>query len=311
MPIHLGPMTRRDFLASATGAAAVLMVGGRATAADKLKADPHCFALLSDTHVPANPKKTQGGVNMTDNFTKAIAQVAGLETAPGGAIFCGDLAHVKGLPTEYRPFAPIVRKLTKAKLPIHLMVGNHDHVENLYSAMAEVKPAKPLVAGEHVSIVQSPRANWFLLDSLEVVNAAPGLLGKKQLAWLEKALDAHTDKPAIVMAHHDPYIPPANQPNKKPKRNTGLKDGDALLDLLVGRKHVKAFINGHRHYYLRRKYKGLHVVGLPAIAYTFRRTEPSSWVLARLEETGISLELRSLNTKHAKHGKKVELTWRS
>ncbi|MBC8867922.1 MAG: metallophosphoesterase [Planctomycetes bacterium] len=310
MPIHLGPLTRRDFLAGSTGAAAVLLLGGRATAADKLKVDPHCFALLSDTHVPADPKKTQGGVNMTGNFTKAIAQVAGLETAPAGAIFCGDLAHVKGLPTEYRPLAPIVRRLTKAKVPIHLMVGNHDHVENLYSALAEVKPAKPLVVGEHVSIVQSPRTNWFLLDSLEVVNAAPGLLGEKQLAWLEKALDAHTDKPAIVMAHHDPSLAPP-KPGKKPRRNTGLKDGAALLKLMVGRKHVKAFINGHRHQYIQRTYKGLHVVGLPAVAYAFRKSAASAWVLAQLGEKGISLELRALDTKHADHGKKIELTWRA
>ena len=309
MPIHLGPMTRRDFLSGTTGAAAALLLGGRAGAADKLKIDPNCFALLSDTHVPAEAKKTQGGVNMTDNFTKAVAQVAGLETAPAGVILCGDLAHVRGLPTEYRQFAPILRKLTEAKLPTHLIVGNHDHRENLYSALAESKPAKPLLIGRHVSIVQSPRANWFLLDSLEVVNAAPGLLGKKQLAWLGKALDAHTDKPAIVMAHHDPSLAPPPKPGSKPRRTSGLKDGAALLEVIVGRKHVKAFINGHRHNYQQRTYKGLHVTGLPATAYTFGK-QPSSWVLASLKETGISLELRCLDPKHAAHGKKVELTWR-
>ncbi|MDP6546052.1 MAG: metallophosphoesterase [Phycisphaerae bacterium] len=311
MPIHLGPITRRDFLAGATGAAAALLLGGRAGAADKLKVDPHCFALLSDTHVPADPKKTQARVNMTDNFAKAISQVAGLETAPAGAILCGDLAHKSGLPEEYSRFAPMLRKLTRTKLPTHLLLGNHDHIGNIYKALAESKPAKPLVVGKHVSIVQSPRANWFLLDSLEVVNAAPGLLGKKQLAWLEKALDAHTDKPAIVMAHHDPWIPPAGKPNLKPRRMSGLKDGQAMLDLLVGRKHVKAFIHGHRHHWFPRTYKGLQVVGLPAVAYVSRKTESSAWVLARLEDKGCSLELRCLNTKHATHGKKVELTWRS
>jgi len=311
MPIHLGPITRREFLSGSTGAAAVLLLGGRATAADKLKTDPHCFALLSDTHVPADAKIVQGGVNMTGNFRKAIAQVTGLETAPGGAIFCGDLAHQAGLKTDYRLFAPILGKLTESKTPTHLMLGNHDHIENFYSVLAKTRPAKPPVVGKHVSIVQSARANWFLLDSLEVVNAPPGLLGAEQLEWLEKALDAHTDKPAIVMAHHDPSLAPPPPPNskRKPRRVSGLKDGAALLDVLIGRKHVKAFINGHRHRYTQRKYKDLHVIGLPTTAYT-GAPEKSAWVLAKLEKTGIALELHTLDTKNANNGKKAELTWR-
>lgn len=311
MPIHLGPMTRRDFLAGTAGATAVLLLGERAGAADKLKADPHCFALLSDTHVPAEAKTKQAGVNMTDNFAKAIAQVTGLDSAPAGAILCGDLAHKAGLPGEYRQFAPMLRKLTQTKLPAHLLLGNHDHIGNIYTALAESKPAKPLVVGKHVSIVQSPRANWFLLDSLEVVNAPPGLLGKEQLAWLEKALDAHSDRPAIVIAHHNPDITPAGQPVRKPKRTSGLKDGAALLDLMVARKHVKAFIHGHRHHWYPYTYKGLHMAGLPAVAYVSRKTESSAWVLARLEDNGCSLELRCLDAKHATHGQKVEMTWRA
>jgi 3',5'-cyclic AMP phosphodiesterase CpdA len=300
-------MTRRDFLAGATGATAALLLGPHVRAAEAARqADPHCFALLSDTHVPANPKKVQAKVNMTDHFIKAIDQVVNLDPAPAGAIFCGDLAHISGLPTEYKQFAPIVSKLAEAKLPTHLMVGNHDHIENLYSALNTARPAKPLVVGKHVSIVQSQRANWFLLDSLEIVNNTPGLLGAEQLKWLGKALDEHANKPAIVMAHHDPSLLP---PKRRPKRNSGLKDGDALLDVLVERNHVKAFIYGHRHHWRHRTHGGLHIMALPTTAYT-SPLQASSWVLARLERTGLSLELRAIDPKHALNGKKIELTWR-
>ena len=310
MPIHLGPITRRDFLAGTAGAAATLLLGRTANSADKLQIDPHCLALISDTHVPSEADKTQSGVNMTNNFSKAVAQVTGLDTAPSGTIFCGDLAHQAGLKTDYRQFAPIVGKLTEAKLPVHLLLGNHDHIENLYSVLTKTKPAKPPVVGKHVSIVQSERANWFLLDSLEVVNAPPGQLGKEQLEWLAKALDEHTDRPAIVMAHHDPTLAPPPKPGAKPRKTSGLKDGAALLDVLIGRKHVKAFINGHRHRFTQRTYKGLHVIGLPTTAYT-GAPEKGAWVLAKLEKTGIALELHTLNTKNAANGKKVKLTWRS
>jgi len=311
MPIHLGPMTRRKFLAGTTGAGAVLLLSRWAPAADRRLVDPHRFVLLSDTHVPTDPKKTEGGVNMTHHFRKAVAQVAALETAAAGMILCGDLAHHRGLTTDYRQFAPILQTVAGATLPTHLIVGNHDHRGNLYAVLAEHKPSEPLLVGRHVSIVESPRANWFLLDSLERTNATPGLLGVKQLAWLARALDRHKDKPAIVMAHHDPHMSRPVRPGERPRRLIGLKDTEAMLDLLVARKHVKAYIYGHRHRWSHGTHQGLHLVGLPAVAYVFRKTQASAWVLARLEHTGLSLELRCLDARHAAHGKKIELTWRS
>ncbi len=305
MPIHLGPITRRDFLAGASGAAAALLLGGRAVAAEAGGVDPHCFALLSDTHVPADPKTIQARLNMTDQFVKAIDQVVGMKPAPAGAMLCGDLAHKSGMPEEYKQFTPIVSKLAKANLPTHLLLGNHDHIGNLYTALAAAKPVKAPVAGKHVSIVQSPRANWFCLDSLEIVNNTPGKLGAEQLAWLTKALDEHTDRPAIVMAHHDPSLLPLK---RRPSRQTGLKDGDALLGIIAPRRHVKAFVYGHRHGWRHRTYKGLHMMALPPTAYP---AQSSAWVKARLELTGMTLELQSLDAKNIAHGRKIELTWRT
>ncbi len=287
-----------------------MLLGRTGRAADGRTVDPHCFALLSDTHVPSDPKKTQGRVNMTDHFIKAVDQVAGLENAPCGAIFCGDLSHVSGLREDYRQFAPTVSKLSQAKIPTHLMMGNHDHIENLYSELASAKPTARLLAGKHVAIVQSPRANWFLLDSLEITNSPPGLLGEKQLKWLGEALDRHDDRPAIVMAHHDPSLAPRPGPGKKKRRTSGLKDGSEMLDILLGRKHVKAFINGHRHRYMQRTYKGLHVIGLPTTAYT-GAVEKGAWVLVKLEKTGVKLELHTLDAKNKTNGQKIELTWRT
>ena len=308
MPIHLGPITRRDFLTGAAGATAALVIGRRAYAAEAVKVDPNCFALLSDTHVPADPKTNIGRVNMTKQFARTIAQVAELTPAPSGAILCGDLSHVRGLVGDYRIFAPIVGKLAGAKIPAHLLLGNHDNIKNLYSVLAKAKPKTPPVAGKHVSIVQSPHANWFLLDSLEKTNSTPGRLGKEQLEWLTKSLDAHSDKPAIIMAHHDPSLAPRPKKGAKKRKTSGLQDGAAMLDILLERKHVKAFINGHRHSWSVRKHKGLHVIGLPTTAYSFGKNA-SGWVIARTEKTGMSLEFRTTNAKHADNGKKAKLTW--
>ncbi len=309
MPIHLGSITRRGFLAGTASATAVLLLGTRASAADKLKIDPHCFALLSDTHVPADPKTLMlAGANPTDLFRKAVTQVIDMKTAPAGTIICGDLAEKRGTPAEYKRFAPMVSKLPEAKIPIHLIVGNHDHTQNLYAALATAETAQIPVVGKHISILSSPRANWFLLDSLEKPRSSTGLLGKKQLQWLAKALAEHANKPAIIMAHHNLNdIPDANS-KRKPQ---GLKDSQALRDILADHKHVKAFIHGHDHLYRIQMYKGVHIIGLPATACTFRRSVPTAWILARLGTTGITLEFRCMDAKNEQNGKKIELTWRS
>ena len=310
MPIHLLPMTRREFLARAAGAGAALLLPAWARGAER-KADPNRFALLSDTHVPTDPKLVSRGVNMVDSARQVVAEIAELDVRPAGTIVCGDLAHTAGLETDYRQLAPILKRLTDAKLPLHLILGNHDHRENFYSVLAEQKPAKALVAGRHVSVVESPRANWFLLDSLEKTKLTPGLLGPEQLAWLAKALDEHKDKPAIVMAHHDPQVAATTAATKVAAKISGLRDSKALFDILVARRHVKAYVYGHRHRWWHGQHEGLHLIDLPTTAYVFGKGQPSGWAIADLKEDGIALELRCLDRKHEAHGQKLDLAWRA
>ena len=309
MPIHLPPMTRRRFLARTIGAGAALVLPAAARGAET--ADPNRFALLSDTHIPSDPKVTSRGVNMVDHLRRAVAEVAALDGPVAGAIVSGDLAHLVGKKEDYRQLAPLLRKLTGAKVPVHLALGNHDHRQNFAAVLTDHKQAAPPLVGRYVSVVEAPRANWFLLDSLDKTNTTPGLLGAEQRVWLAAALDARKDKPAIVVDHHDPYKPPAPAKGKPARKTSGLRDVDELFELLVPRKHVKAFVFGHRHRWARGQREGIHLIDVPTTAYVFGKSQPSAWVLAQLQTDGIRLELRSLDGKHADHGKKIDLPWRS
>ena len=73
--------------------------------------------------------------------------------------------------------------------------------------MAEANNAPRPLADHNVALIETPRANWFVLDSLEKTLSTPGLLGKSQLAWLARTLDEHPDKPALVMVHHNLLFP--------------------------------------------------------------------------------------------------------
>jgi 3',5'-cyclic-AMP phosphodiesterase len=183
-------------------------------------------------------------------------------------------------------------------------MGNHDDRGPLYEALADQRPATQPVESKHVSVLQAPKINWFLLDSLFQVDVVTGELGDAQLEWLARALDAHADKPAILVAHHNPQF----EPNVGGGWS-GLKDSKALFDLVAARKHVKAYIYGHTHDWRIRKSGDLHLVNLPPVAYVFQEGRPNGWIEASVRENGLTLRLHCLDKSHAQHGETAELTW--
>jgi 3',5'-cyclic AMP phosphodiesterase CpdA len=221
-----------------------------------------------------------------------------------GVFVNGDCAVTKGLAEDYATFTTLFASTREAGFPIHLTLGNHDDREVFWSAIRDAKPAAPPIASRQASIVEARRANWFLLDSLDVVNQTPGRLGDEQRAWLAKQLDEHSGKPALVMVHHNP-VPSA------PGKKTGLLDTEELLAILRPRRHVKALIFGHTHTWRTTEQDGLHLVNLPAVAYPFNPREVTGWVDLTLHETGASLELRAHDAGHAAHGRITELQWRT
>jgi 3',5'-cyclic-AMP phosphodiesterase len=96
-----------------------------------------------------------------------------------------------------------------------LALGNHDHRERFLKVLAADAQAANAVADRHVLMVPTPRANWFVLDSLAKTRQTPGALGEAQLGWLAKALDQAADKPALLVVHHQPDLSP---------NTTGLTD---------------------------------------------------------------------------------------
>jgi len=305
MPLHAASLSRRRFLRHGTAAVASLTFLRSGWGAEG-KANPNLFALLSDTHVPDSPSVVARGVNMTSNLRQVVDEVKALATRPAGVIINGDCAYLKGLPADYANLAKLIAPLGESGLPLHVTMGNHDDRGALYAALAAQKPERPLVESKHVTVIESPHANWFLLDSLTEVNVVTGEIGAEQREWLAKALDARPDKPALVMAHHTPQF----EPPAEGKVWTGLKDTREFLDLLASRRHVKAFFFGHSHVWSVKRHGGLQLVNLPPVAYVFSPEKPNGWVTAVVRENGLSLELRTIDPAHRQNGERVDLTWK-
>ena len=324
MPIHLPPISRRRFLSGSLAAGAGLLLQRASWAADA-PADPNRWALMADTHIWQRRNGVHSGVNMAANFRQARQEILALDRRPAGAIVAGDCAFMQGDTSDYATLVDLVKPLRAGGIPMHFALGNHDHHANFRRAVADQRPPQEAVAevpDKYISVLETPHANWFLLDSLEDPPAKPdpagkaradslhvhfqdagsnwvsGSLGKAQLDWLGKGMDARTDKPAILLDHH--YL----------SLGSGLRDTAALLEVMGPRKQVKAVVFGHSHTWQRTRWQGIHLVNLPAVAWVFDPAQPKGWVDIELAPHGATLVLHCLDRQHPKQGERVELKWR-
>ena len=184
------------------------------------------------------------------------------------------------------------------------MLGNHDHREHFWAAFPEAKPAGPGVPGapaadHQAAVVETSLANWILLNSLYKTDFTPGQLGKEQLQWLAKTLDARADKPALLVAHHNL------------EGFTGLQDAVALMQTAVAQTGEGLFLWPHARMesplregdpprQCARDGLALRCRGTAGLAGSSPCTRPSAAVV-----------MNALDKKHAKHGQRVELKWRT
>lgn len=301
MPITLPPLSRRQFLKRTLAGGAGILVSRVTLAADS-SIDPCRFALMGDTHIAGDRAKIMRGVNLAEHLTKASTQIAAMKPLPAAAAVVGDCALLDGQADDYAVLSELLTPIREAGAPVHLVLGNHDSRERCWASIEPESGQDKVVADRHITVAKSPHANWFMLDSLDIVNKSPGKLGDAQLKWLDTALGKHADKPALIVTHHNPIFG---------KGGSGLTDTTALYEVLLSHENVKAHFFGHTHTWSTRQHdSGIHLVNLPPVAYVFGKEKPSGWIDVRLKANGATVQMNSLNPEHRQHGQAVELEWR-
>ena len=299
MPFHLPFNNRRQFLKTLGGSLIAHQVYG---VTDKI--DENLIYLLNDTHIGEKHPPTSP---VPMHLKEAVRELTGLGRKPVATIINGDLALKDGQDGDYRHFAQIINPLSKSGINLHLTLGNHDNREAFYKVMKEEQPKTPIVKSRHISAIKTRHANFFLLDSLQKTMVTPGTLGKTQLSWLTQALDAHMDKPAIIVSHHNPRL--GGDPIHFPG---GLVDSVALWKVLAPRRHVKAYLHGHIHDRTYATHEGIHIVNAPATSYVADpKLSTTGWTILNLTKKNVTLKTRTNIANHPWNNETKTLNWRS
>jgi 3',5'-cyclic-AMP phosphodiesterase len=298
--IFFQPANRRQFVKTSAQALAAWALLGRAnrlTEGAPAAGDGSLhFALLSDTHVAADPKTEYRKFVVADNLKLAVSQIA--EARPLAVLHSGDIARVTGELTDYEAVKGLLSSLAE-QCPVFLALGNHDNRENFLKVFSAPAEAVGKVTDKHVLVLERPFLRILVLDSLLYTNKTAGLLGKAQRAWLDQFLAGCDSRPTVLFVHHT-----------LGDADGELLDADALYRIVKPYPKVKAVFYGHSHEYAYRQHDRLHLVNLPALGYNFTDKEPVGWVDARFAPEGVELTLRAIGGNRSKDGQMTSLTWR-
>src|SRR3989441_12909005 len=200
--IFYQPVTRRKFLGDSARSLALLTVtrGPGAFGRDASEAEkPVRMALLSDTHVAADPKNEYRKFLPWANLKTVVPQV--IESRPECVILNGDAARLTGELADYEAVKKLLAPLAE-QAPVYIGLGNHDDRDNFFKVFDQPSGNRQKVAGKHVLVIEQPLMRLILLDSLFYVNKAAGLLGKAQRDWLARYLEESDVRPTVIFVHH-------------------------------------------------------------------------------------------------------------
>ncbi|WP_196161347.1 3',5'-cyclic-AMP phosphodiesterase [Reinekea sp. G2M2-21] len=207
---------------------------------------------ITDPHLHATQEGTLLGMN-TENSLKLIVDQIRQEVSDIDLIIAtGDIAQDSSV-QAYKNF---LRFIDPLNAPMRWIPGNHDSRANMTEAVQGLDHAEPVyVLGDWVVV---------MLDSI-VPERVYGNLAKDQLDILEQALSQYPDKYILVTLHHHPISMHSRWIDQ-----IGVRNRDALTDLLKQHSNVRAVVCGHVHQESDELVNGVRFMSTPSTCVQFK-----------------------------------------
>lgn len=297
MALFTDKSNRREFLKTFAGTAGSIAAFGMFHPFP-LTAQTHKLnvALLSDLHISEDLNDNPRGFFPSQNLKIASEQIAG--SGLQGAMITGDLARLTGKPGDYLNLKQLSQPIFN-KMPVAMTLGNHDYREHFLDIFTATAGERQNLQDKYVVVIDHPKVQLILLDSLLSTNVTPGFLGKLQRKWLENHLKENKNKAIFLFFHHT-----------LSDGDNDLLDVDKLFDIITPHRQVKAVFYGHSHVYHYSTQNDIHLINLPALGYTFDDKDPVGWIEASIDHKSGSFTLHAIEGNTALDGEKKEVIWR-
>jgi 3',5'-cyclic-AMP phosphodiesterase len=196
---------------------------------------PVHIAQISDLHIKPPGSLAYGRVDTAAALERCVAALNAFRPRPDFVVISGDMADT---PTA-EEYQYLKRLLAPLQLPFAGIPGNHDSRELMRAAFPSAAYAFP--SGPLNQRMEIGGLDLLLLDS-SVPGKPHGELDAPTLQWLDAALAASPDKPALVFLHHPPFKAGIWHMDRQNLRNAGE------FAAVVGRHpRVQRIATGHVH----------------------------------------------------------------
>lgn len=192
------------------------------------------FIHITDTHLVPKGEMLHG-LNPCERLDACVDDINANHLDAEFCVITGDLAD-KAQPQAYRDLRDCLERL---RLPVHLLVGNHDHRGHLRDVFPEI----PVDENGFLQTVLETRAGPFvLLDTVEQ-GQGWGSFCDKRAEWLRRQIDAAGGRPVYLFMHHPPFdvgMPCLDR--------LGLgADGGRMAAVLTPNDNIRHIFFGHVH----------------------------------------------------------------
>lgn len=169
----------------------------------KPERDEHLVVFLSDPHVGAEKSSGEKAQGNLQRFKAFCERILAMRPRPAAVILAGDLVAAPGERRDYEALQPILSQFDAAGIPWRVCFGETDRREAFFAVFPQYRAQVSPVPGRLVEVLQLPRADFVLLDTLQE-GTSRGALDDAQRAWLKRQLATYqqSGKRFFVVAHH-------------------------------------------------------------------------------------------------------------
>ncbi len=197
--------------------------------------NPVLIAQISDLHIKRPGALAYRRVDTAKALQNCIDALNALRPRPDLVVISGDLADTAAA-DEYEH---LQRLLVLLELPFVSVPGNHDSRDIMRTAFADQDYAAP--SGALNQRRELGALDVILLDS-SVPRQPHGELDEATLSWLDAALGASEQRPALLFLHHPPFVTGIAHMDRQ-----NLRNADELATIVRRHKRVRLVGCGHVH----------------------------------------------------------------